>query len=88
MRPPPEEYPTLRTTRELDTGHVVTVEPGLYFIPLLLDPIRDSDAVDWKLVDELIPCGGVRIEDDVLVTQSGSENLTRPLIPGHRDQAS
>ncbi len=87
MRSPPEEYPTLRTTRELDTGHVVTVEPGLYFIPLLLDSLRDSDALDWKLLDELIPCGGVRIEDDVLVTRSGRENLTRPLIPGHRDCA-
>ena len=74
-------------TRELDTRHVVTVEPGLYFMPLLLDTIRDSDAVDWKLLDELIPCGGVRIEDDVLVTESGWENLTRSLIPGHRDQA-
>lgn len=86
--PPPHDYPTLRTTRVLAEGHVVTVEPGLYFIPLLLDPYRaaahpDHECFDWDLVDHLLPCGGIRVEDDILVTESGREDLTRGLVPGH-----
>ena len=87
---PPAEHPYLRTTRNLDIGHIVTIEPGLYFIPLLLDPKRNSpdrDAFNWKLIDELLPCGGVRVEDDVLVTADGFDNLTRPFVPGHRNGA-
>jgi Xaa-Pro dipeptidase len=60
-----------------------TIEPGLYFIPGLLEPLRqgpDAGAVDWKLVDELSPLGGARIEDDVIVRSPGEgsvRNLTR-----------
>lgn len=85
---PPADHPFLRTTRELETAHVVTVEPGLYFIPMLLEPHRNgahTDRFNWKLIDELVPFGGIRVEDDVLVTQDGFENLTRPHVPGHRD---
>ena len=82
-RSPPEAHPKLRTTRDLDVGQVVTVEPGLYFIPLLLARYRsgaDASAFDWPLVDALVPCGGIRIEDDVHVTESGCENLTRAFL--------
>jgi len=81
---PPPEYPSLRTTRTLETGHVVTVEPGLYFIPLLLRPFREgaeASAFNWPLIDELIPCGGIRIEDNMLVTAGGGRNLTREHLP-------
>jgi Xaa-Pro dipeptidase len=83
----PANHPFLRTTRDLATGHVVTIEPGLYFIPMLLEPFRASGgaAFDWKLIDTLVPCGGIRIEDDILVTERGCEDLTRSSVPGHRD---
>jgi Xaa-Pro dipeptidase len=87
-RDPPRDVPHLRTTRELAAGHVVTIEPGLYFIPMLLEPLRAGEArsrFDWKLVDALAPLGGIRIEDDVRV--GAAENLTRPLVPGHMDVA-
>ena len=77
----PERFPSLRYTREIDLGHVFTVEPGLYFIPMLLEALRGSEAgadVDWSKVDALRPCGGIRIEDNVVVTSDGADNLTRP----------
>ena len=63
---------------------VVTIEPGIYFIPMLLDKFRNSEhsgAFNWELIAELMPMGGIRIEDDVLVTNTGGRNLTREHLP-------
>ncbi|MFO1494448.1 MAG: Xaa-Pro dipeptidase [Lysobacterales bacterium] len=76
----PPGHPYLRLTRTLEAGHVLTVEPGLYFIPMLLDRLRasaDAAFIDWGLVDALLPYGGIRIEDDVHVTDGAPENLSR-----------
>ncbi len=82
---PPPEHPFLRTTRIIEEGQVFTVEPGLYFIPMLLKPLRaDAQAAaafDWNLVDALTPYGGIRIEDNLVVTATGSRNLTREKLP-------
>ena len=78
--PRPEGHPALRLTRELEAGNVLTVEPGLYFIDSLLEgwrATRDASMVDWDRVDELAPCGGIRIEDNVVVRDGACENLTR-----------
>jgi len=80
LAPPPEEHKFLRLNRKMTEDMVFTIEPGLYFIPVLLDPERGSDKgkhLNWKLIDELIPFGGIRIEDNILVTADGQENLTR-----------
>ncbi len=82
---PPEKYAALRNTRILEPGQVVTIEPGIYFIPMLLEPLQQSaeaELVDWALVDRLTPLGGVRIEDNVHCTDDGPVDLTRDLIPG------
>jgi Xaa-Pro dipeptidase len=65
---------------------VFTIEPGIYFIPLLLQKLRATPAgrwVNWEAVAELEPCGGIRIEDNVHVSDSAVENLTRNAFARH-----
>lgn len=70
----------LRADLPLQPGYVVTIEPGIYFIrALLTDPGRREqyrDVVDWDCVDGLLDFGGIRIEDDVLVTGTGADVLS------------
>ncbi|HTX45372.1 MAG TPA: aminopeptidase P family protein [Solirubrobacteraceae bacterium] len=76
--PPP--FPNLRINLPLETGFVVTVEPGIYFVPAILsDPERRGrlrDEVDWDRVDRMLGFGGIRIEDNVMITADGYEVLT------------
>lgn len=71
----------LRVDMPLGEGFIITIEPGLYFIPALLNDPRRREAfasdVDWNVVDQHIAVGGVRIEDNVLVTAGEPDNLTR-----------
>ena len=76
----PDGHPFLRLTRVLEEDMVLTIEPGLYVIDMLLEPLRGTaagDHVSWDTVDWLRPFGGIRIEDDVRVLVNGRENLTR-----------
>mgnify|MGYP003557604041 FL=1 len=79
--PRPPGHPYLRMTRVLEPGMVVTIEPGIYFIDMLLKEVKQNghaSSVDWSRVDAFRPYGGIRIEDEVLCTQGDAENLTRP----------
>lgn len=77
-RPPDHSF--LRLTRTLEEDQVLTIEPGLYVIDMLLDNLQGSPGhamLNQKRIDWLRPYGGIRIEDNVRVLEDGVENLTR-----------
>ena len=77
---PPSDHPFLRLTRVLEENMVLTIEPGLYVIDMLLENLRGTAAenqVNWTTVDWLRPFGGIRIEDNIRVLINDRENLTR-----------
>jgi Xaa-Pro aminopeptidase len=73
----------IRMDLPLDEGYVTTVEPGLYFVPAILnDPVRRqkfTDQVNWKNLEPWIGTGGIRLEDNILVTAHGPVNLTEAI---------
>jgi len=79
----------LRLAKELKPGFVLTVEPGIYFIPALIDKWRNEkkhpEFIDYEQVDAYRDFGGIRIEDDVLVTEEGCRVLGKP-IPKRIDE--
>lgn len=73
----------LRMARELCPGHVLTVEPGLYFIPALMalwkKERKHTDFIAYDKAEKFLDFGGVRIEDNVLVTEKGRRVLGTPI---------
>lgn len=81
----------LRLRRKLPVGSVVTVEPGVYFCefiirPYLKDP-KHSKFIDEAVLDKYWDVGGVRIEDNILVTATGYENLTTAIKEANEVEA-
>lgn len=76
----PAGHPYLRLTRRLEENTAVTIEPGIYFIDMLLRTLHDgphAGDINWTDIDALRHYGGIRIEDDVVAMASGPENLSR-----------
>lgn len=80
MLAPPDSTPALRTTRIMEENMVFTIEPGFYFIDQMFEIMHGTDHdnyLNWDTLSKLVPIGGIRIEDNVRVTATGAENLTR-----------
>jgi Xaa-Pro aminopeptidase len=88
-RPNLEQFGTnaLRMGRRLQEGFVVTDEPGIYFIPALIDEWRAkkhcADFLNFDELDKYKDFGGIRIEDDVLITRDGCRFIGKDRIPYH-----
>jgi Xaa-Pro dipeptidase len=70
----------LRMRRDLEAGFVVTVEPGVYFCDFLIDPVlndaKTGQYINKEALNKYKSVGGVRIEDNIFITQEGCINLT------------
>lgn len=88
-RPRLDQFGTnaLRMGRRLQEGFVVTDEPGIYFIPALIDEWRASghcaEFLNFDMLETYKDFGGIRIEDDVLITPDGCRFLGKDIIPYH-----
>ena len=79
-KPAPDDHPFLRCTRTVEADQVFTIEPGFYFIDSLLADLKgtkQSSYINWDKVEHLKPFGGIRIEDNVIVHNDRTENMTR-----------
>lgn len=76
---------SLRMGKELRAGHVITVEPGIYFVPALIDKWESEgrclEYINYAKVKEYLGFGGIRLEDDILITQTGSRQLGAERLP-------
>ena len=88
-RPNLEQFGTnaLRMGRRLEEGFVVTDEPGIYFIPALIDEWRATghckEFLNFDMLETYKDFGGIRLEDDVLITADGCRFLGKDIIPYH-----
>ncbi|MCQ2196481.1 MAG: Xaa-Pro aminopeptidase [Bacteroidaceae bacterium] len=92
VRPNLEQFGTncLRCGRRLQEGWVMTDEPGIYFIPALIDEWREKginkDFLNFDMLETYKDFGGIRIEDDILITKEGCRLLGKNRIPYYIDE--
>ena len=91
---PSDQFGTncLRMGRRLQENFVMTDEPGIYFIPALIDDWKASghckEFINFDLLETYKDFGGIRIEDDILITKDGCRFLGKNRIPYHPDEVA
>lgn len=79
----------LRCGRRIQSGWVLTDEPGIYFIPALFEKWKGEglhkDFLCYDKIEEYLDFGGIRLEDDILITEAGCRVLGKQMIPYHPD---
>lgn len=78
-------YASLRFGKRLEPGYVITVEPGIYFVPQLIEKWEkekiNTDFINFNKVREYLDFGGIRLEDDIVITESGCEPVYEKRLP-------
>ena len=88
---PSDQFGTncLRYGKRLQPGFVLTDEPGIYFIPALIDKWKSermhTEFLNYDKIEQYLDFGGIRIEDDILITETGCRVLGKDMIPYHPD---
>ncbi len=81
---------SLRMARRLVPGHVITDEPGIYFIPALIEKFKKEglggNFVNYAKLESYYDFGGIRIEDDILITATGARRLGPKRLPASPDE--